>query len=93
MNFKFILALLLLVENNGRYLLIDITDPLSPVDNIQSTGVNSYARSRRLEFQKKNFKNFGKQNFRRQNIANTESGKDNSLAQQFLNVIKTPMII
>ena len=73
MNFESIIALLLLVENNGRYLLIDIIDPLSQVDNVQSTSINSYARSRRLEFQKKNFKNFEKTSFRSLNIENNES--------------------
>ena len=84
MNFESIIALLLLVQNNGKYLLIDIIDPLSPVGNVHSTDINSYARSRRLEFQKKNFKNFGKKNFRSLNVEDTESGKDVLIRQHFL---------
>ena len=68
MNFESFIALLLLIENNGRYLLVNIDDPSSPVENLKSTDIKSYARSRGLGFRHKKFRSMGDKN--------TDSGKN-----------------
>ena len=72
MNFESIVALLLLIESDGRYLLINIDDPSSPLDNVPSVGIKSHTRSRRLEFRPKKFHN----KFRFIGVKNSESGKN-----------------
>ena len=79
MNFEFIIALLLIIESNGRYLLININIPPSPSDNAEAMDFKSYARSRRLEFHPKKFH----KKFRSIDVRNFESGKKRKLILLF----------